>query len=175
MDKVYKAILHCANKTDDEIRAQCDGTISAAELQLVKAAYDAWDGMECLVTPHPDGHGYIYGGRTNEAQADKEKNAIYLMEQDDMFGTYINKLEEFDEDWEAGDYIADGSWFFSEKEVELLEEQPAAKAQEQPAAKAEEPVWRCRLCGCTNHSACPGGCWWVTEDLCSACAEKTKL
>jgi hypothetical protein len=27
----------------------------------------------------------------------------------------------------------------------------------------------CRLCGCTDACACPGGCWWVEDDLCSAC------
>lgn len=27
----------------------------------------------------------------------------------------------------------------------------------------------CRVCGCTDSAACPGGCWWVEEDLCSAC------
>lgn len=27
----------------------------------------------------------------------------------------------------------------------------------------------CRECGCTNLSACPGGCWWVEDDLCSSC------
>ena len=32
-----------------------------------------------------------------------------------------------------------------------------------------EPV--CRVCGCTQHNACPGGCYWVEPDLCSACAE----
>jgi hypothetical protein len=34
----------------------------------------------------------------------------------------------------------------------------------------------CKLCGCTNGDACPdhetGTCWWVHEDLCSACATK---
>ncbi|MFA7331074.1 MAG: hypothetical protein WC326_08380 [Candidatus Delongbacteria bacterium] len=29
----------------------------------------------------------------------------------------------------------------------------------------------CRVCGCTEDRACPGGCWWVEPDLCSACAE----
>lgn len=29
---------------------------------------------------------------------------------------------------------------------------------------------RCRKCGCTELHACPGGCWWVGPDLCSACA-----
>lgn len=29
----------------------------------------------------------------------------------------------------------------------------------------------CRICGCTETQACPGGCYWVEPDLCSACAE----
>lgn len=31
----------------------------------------------------------------------------------------------------------------------------------------------CRVCGCTWVKACPGGCYWVKEDLCSACAHVT--
>jgi hypothetical protein len=31
---------------------------------------------------------------------------------------------------------------------------------------------RCRVCGCTNDNACPGGCSWIEPDLCSACAER---
>jgi len=27
----------------------------------------------------------------------------------------------------------------------------------------------CRVCGCTDDHACPGGCYWVELDLCSAC------
>lgn len=30
----------------------------------------------------------------------------------------------------------------------------------------------CRVCGCTDDRACPGGCYWVEEDLCSECAGK---
>ncbi|MEA4895782.1 MAG: hypothetical protein VB064_11040 [Oscillospiraceae bacterium] len=33
-----------------------------------------------------------------------------------------------------------------------------------------EPV--CRVCGCTEDNACPGGCCWVEPDLCSTCAEQ---
>lgn len=29
---------------------------------------------------------------------------------------------------------------------------------------------RCRVCGCTDERACPGGCEWVEPDLCSRCA-----
>lgn len=29
---------------------------------------------------------------------------------------------------------------------------------------------RCRVCGCTDDRACEGGCYWVADDICSACA-----
>lgn len=28
----------------------------------------------------------------------------------------------------------------------------------------------CRVCGCDDDHACPGGCRWTEADLCSACA-----
>lgn len=31
---------------------------------------------------------------------------------------------------------------------------------------------KCRVCGCDWNHPCPGGCWWVEEDLCSSCAEE---
>lgn len=31
-------------------------------------------------------------------------------------------------------------------------------------------VRACRHCGCTDVRACPGGCWWVGDDVCSRCA-----
>ena len=27
----------------------------------------------------------------------------------------------------------------------------------------------CRVCGCTDDSACDGGCYWIEEDLCNQC------
>nr|WP_092074966.1 hypothetical protein [Dendrosporobacter quercicolus]NSL49594.1 hypothetical protein [Dendrosporobacter quercicolus DSM 1736]SDN24132.1 hypothetical protein SAMN04488502_11550 [Dendrosporobacter quercicolus] len=36
-------------------------------------------------------------------------------------------------------------------------------------AEAEPAVPRCQICGCTDNHACPGGCYWVRPDLCSAC------
>lgn len=30
----------------------------------------------------------------------------------------------------------------------------------------------CRVCGCTDLEACPGGCYWVEDDLCSRCVEE---
>jgi len=33
----------------------------------------------------------------------------------------------------------------------------------------------CHSCGCTDTQPCEEGCWWMTDDLCSACAEKRGL
>ncbi len=44
-----------------------------------------------------------------------------------------------------------------------------------PIQQDDEPLFderKCRVCGCTDYCACPGGCYWVEWDLCSACAEK---
>jgi len=35
-----------------------------------------------------------------------------------------------------------------------------------------EPARTCRVCDCTEDAPCPGGCSWVEEDLCSACARR---
>ena len=32
-------------------------------------------------------------------------------------------------------------------------------------------VETCRVCGCTEHEACPGGCTWAEPGLCSECVD----
>ena len=36
----------------------------------------------------------------------------------------------------------------------------------------KETPKKCRVCGCTDYKACPGGCYWVEADLCSQCAKE---
>jgi hypothetical protein len=33
---------------------------------------------------------------------------------------------------------------------------------------------KCKHCGCTDAQACPGGCWWVSPEVCSSCEGKIK-
>ncbi len=40
--------------------------------------------------------------------------------------------------------------------------------------KPKDEAHTCRVCGCTDDHACPGGCYWVEEDLCSECVGKEK-
>ena len=34
---------------------------------------------------------------------------------------------------------------------------------------------KCRVCRCTDDMACPGGCFWIEPDLCSACATPEQI
>jgi len=46
----------------------------------------------------------------------------------------------------------------------------ASKRGKKPKALAEDdPRRKCRVCGCTWTTPCTGGCYWVEDDLCSAC------
>jgi len=48
--------------------------------------------------------------------------------------------------------------------------EPYMKTIEEIVHPAEEQ--KCRVCGCTQERACPGGCYWVEPTLCSTCADK---
>ena len=54
---------------------------------------------------------------------DKEKNkeVYYMMEQDSSMGVYIDDREEFDKDWDSGNYEPDGCHYLNPENVELLE------------------------------------------------------
>lgn len=36
-------------------------------------------------------------------------------------------------------------------------------------------VRACRVCGCTEKFGCPDGCFWMEEDLCSACTDLVSI
>jgi hypothetical protein len=44
-----------------------------------------------------------------------------------------------------------------------------AVAEAQAARRAAAGERRCAKCGCSNSHACPGGCVWATDTLCSRC------
>jgi len=57
--------------------------------------------------------------------------------------------------------------------IERLERASANAPTIRPDGKF---VWTdegtCRVCGCTNERACPGGCVWAEPNLCSRCARR---
>lgn len=51
--------------------------------------------------------------------------------------------------------------------------EPASPEEALELMRQTLPTMRkCRVCGCDDFHACPGGCSWAEPDLCSTCAGK---
>ena len=61
---------------------------------------------------------YVFLGLKDK---EKDKEVHYMMEQDSSMGVYIDDREEFDKDWDSGNYEPDGSYYLNPENVELLE------------------------------------------------------
>jgi len=97
-----------------------------ADLDHNDADYLLWvkiaeymDGETALVIESSSGSGeYVFLALKDEK---KNKELIYMMEQDRMFGCYIDDREGFDEDWDSGEYEPAGCHYLAPENVELLE------------------------------------------------------
>lgn len=123
-----KAILRTGNRTAEYLmeRSKQDPQqmdLSLEEAKTVKAYLDAFDGCEVVLSD--DGpHHFLIGWVGDADNTEKVKEALYLMQQDPMFGTYIDVREEFEHDWDEGEFQTDAGISFREDEFEILEETP---------------------------------------------------
>jgi len=53
-------------------------------------------------------------------------------------------------------------------------EPPKGRARSREGIASSTKIRRCRVCGCTDDRACPGGCYWIHVDLCSCCFNLAK-
>lgn len=85
------------------------------DYQLWKKISEYMDGEAAFVIESPENDGkYVFLGLKDKK---KNKNLIYMMEQDSMIGTYIDDREGFDKAWEDGEYTPEG---FIHLETEYL-------------------------------------------------------
>lgn len=129
--KPIKAMLHTAGKTDEEILKQ-SGLISPEEIPKARKIIEAWDGIEVIVDAtliNEQIQQYaLIGWDEQDCEIDgRIKEVIYLMEQDPMFGTYVNDRERFELDWAEKRYEPAGSIVFEPEDIEILEETPAQR------------------------------------------------
>lgn len=118
------AVLHTGGKTDEQIRGDFGNhNPSQKEIDLAKAQAEAWDGHRCiLMVAEFYGPGiFAYCGPMTPEDDEQGKNAVYLMEQDSMFGQYIDDRARFDRDYDSGDYSPAGSITFHKDDVEIIE------------------------------------------------------
>ncbi len=117
--KIYKARLRTAGTADKLLKQTGSGT-TPPEIQAWTEFYNILDDAIIYVA-NIFGDGYSLHTWPPEADA-RIKEAIYLSEQDGMFGTYLDDREGFERDWAAGEYSPCGSIVFKPDEVEILQE-----------------------------------------------------
>jgi len=122
MLKLYKAKLHTGEKTREQIVKQFQTGPKPTEKEIADAMkfYKMLDGAEVIVTDSITAGEYHLASWTDAENA-RMKEAIYLLEQDAMCGTYIDQRAEFDADWESGEYSPDGMVAFDAADVEIIE------------------------------------------------------
>lgn len=124
---LYRAILHTEGFQVDTKDAE-EKEYTEEELKIITDYMKAWDGVQVTVSNLLPGEYSVVGWPPEEEE--KIKDAIYLMEQDPVFGMYIDEPERFLADWEAGTWEPSGSIIFSPAMVEILGELKKEAADE---------------------------------------------
>jgi len=115
--ELFEAILHTGGKTAEKLRVEF-GDVTEDEIQSYIKILDAMDGQKALVaTSLLDPNEYAYMGLLDETQG---KEVTYLMEQDPMMGCYIDQREQFDRDYDSGNYCPEGVWTLKKENVEII-------------------------------------------------------
>lgn len=117
--KLYKGILHTDDFTEEMAKAE-DQNYSEEEIKIITDYMQAWDGAHVTLSNLLPEEYSVVGWPPEEDE--KVKNAIYLMEQDPVFGMYVDDRERFDADWAAGEWEPSGSIVFSPAMVEIIGE-----------------------------------------------------
>lgn len=130
--ELYKLRFNTANKNADEIKSNYDFSPPDAEmLEMIAESYRNLNGTEVVGAVwgySPDSYS-LYGW--SDEDDDKFKNFIYVMEQDEMFGSYIDSREEFDADWESREYEPSTALHFDKSDFEIIEKIEAKRNREE--------------------------------------------
>lgn len=116
---LYRGILHTSGFTVDEMDA-AKKKYSQDEIKIITDYMQAWDGIHVTLSNLLPEEYSVVGWPPEEDE--KAKEAIYLMEQDPVFGMYVDDRERFDADWAAGEWEPSGSIIFSPAMVEIIGE-----------------------------------------------------
>lgn len=121
--KLYKVKLTTANKTDEQIKARYDDEVSKEEIEQFKKALSIVNELEINVMKRSYNGvpSYVLIG-WEEKDDHIMRDFVYEMEQDPMFGSYVDDRESFLQDWENEEYEPTGSLSFESEDLEIVEE-----------------------------------------------------
>lgn len=120
--QLYRLRFNTESKSADDIKKNYDFSQPPVEtLEMIAEAYRNLNGTEVVgaVWDYSPNNYSLYGW--NDKDDEKFKEFIYLMEQDDLFGSYINDREQFEDDWKNGDYEPVAALHFDKSDFEVIE------------------------------------------------------
>ncbi|WP_059050009.1 hypothetical protein [Paenibacillus senegalimassiliensis] len=122
MMELYRLRFKTGNKTVEDIKSMYDTSAPEEEiLEQTAEAYRSLNGMEVVGAEwnySPDTYS-IYGWKPEDDE--KMKEFTYLIEQDEMFGSYLNRREDFEKDWKNGEYESSAALHFDKGDFEVIE------------------------------------------------------
>jgi hypothetical protein len=122
--ELYRLRFNTANKNAEEIKSTYDAGFSPPAQEVMEnmaEAYRNLNGTEVVGAVwgySPDSYS-LYGWEDNDD--DKFKELIYAIEQDALFGMYIDDRKRFDADWDSGNYEPSTAMHFDKKDFVVIE------------------------------------------------------
>lgn len=108
---LQEVILHTANMFDEYNAEDRD-------YNLWKSIAEYMDGEKALVADSKAKEGeYVF---IELADAEKDKELFWMMEQDSMIGVYTDDRTSFDADWKSGEYEPGGCFYLEKKYIEFI-------------------------------------------------------
>ena len=109
--------------------------------------------------------------KTNTHIVLKREDVLTLITADEavQLANIMQKIE--DKRFELGKkirqayYVVNHDEPYAQEVFEVIKEGEIHKEN----AVFDEELRFCKVCGCSQDRSCPGGCYWVTDDLCSNC------
>ncbi|NUU76931.1 hypothetical protein [Paenibacillus xylanilyticus] len=122
--ELYRLRFNTANKNAEEIKSRYDAGFSLPPQEVLENMAQAFrnlNGTEVVGAVwgySPDNYS-LYGWEDNDDERFKE--FIYWIEQDALFGSYIDDRERFDADWKSGNYEPAAAMHFDKKDFIVIE------------------------------------------------------
>lgn len=117
--KLIFAILHTSDMTVEKIKAESP-EVSDADAQNLANVFAIMDGQKSVLLPSwADDNDYSFVGLADRST---DRELSYRMEQDSFVGCFVDQREEFDTEYDSGNYSRDVSFCFNKKYAEVIPE-----------------------------------------------------
>ena len=125
--KLIQGILHTSSLTAERLKTMWPES-PESDVRNWGKAYSMLDGQEALLIPSwYEKDEFIFVGLKDH---ERDKEVAYLMEQDSEVGCYIDQREDFDRDYDSGNYSRDVQFCLKSDQVEVITQSDGMKIED---------------------------------------------